>query len=66
MLTYEKPVCVFKKDCNGNWYSIPENKVDHFIQLVETIENSEFMSDEWFDANAELNEEFGSFVRVDL
>jgi hypothetical protein len=56
---------ILKKDCDGHWYSIPENQVDHFIQLVESIQNSEFMSDEWYNANDELSDQFGLCMKGD-
>ena len=57
---------VLKKDANGHWYSIPENEVNAFIQASEAIELSEFMSDEWYDANDELSNCFGCYMRGDL
>ena len=54
---------ILRKDCDGYVYSIPEKMVDHFTQLSEAIENSEFMSDEWYKANDELNEQYGSCMK---
>jgi hypothetical protein len=54
---------ILRRDCDGNVYSIPEKMVDHFTQLSEAIENSEFMSGEWYEANDELNEQYGSFMK---
>lgn len=65
MTTEIKERNILRKDCDGHRYSIPENKLSHFTQLVEAIENAEFMSDEWYDANDDLCEEFGSYMKGD-
>jgi hypothetical protein len=57
---------VLKKDNDGHWYSIPENMVDSFIQMVEAIQNAEFMSDEWYEATDELNDQFGSYMKDNM
>ena len=57
---------VFKKDADGHWYSLPTNMVDSFVQAVESVMNAEFMSDEWYNANDDLNDRFGSYMRGDL
>jgi len=54
---------ILRKDCNGFWYSIPEEMVDQFIQLSETVENSETISDEWHSAQDEFDNVFGSFLK---
>lgn len=54
---------ILKKDADGNWYSLPANEVDAFVQVVETEMLAEFMSDEWYDARHELGYRFGSYMR---
>jgi hypothetical protein len=57
----DRPKNILKKDWDGHWYSIPEKMLDHFIQLVETVENSEIFSNEWYDAIDDLENEFGEY-----
>jgi hypothetical protein len=57
---------ILKKDANGQWYSIPEIEVAGFIQMSEAIELAEFLSHAWYEANNELNERFGYYLRADL
>jgi len=56
---------ILRKDCDGHTYSIPESMLNQFTQLVEAVVNSEFMSDDWYDANDELDKEFGSYMKGD-
>lgn len=57
---------VLKKDADGHWYSIPANEADSFVQAVEAVMLAEFMSDDWYDANDDLNDRFGIYMRGDL
>lgn len=56
---------VLKKDCDGHWYSIPDDEVDNFIQAIEAIQNAEFMSEEWYSANDDLNDRFGCYMKAE-
>ena len=57
---------ILKKDNDGHWYSLPPKEVDAFVQAVEAVLNADFMSDEWYEANDDLNDRFGQYVRSDL
>lgn len=59
----EKSTNVFKKDADGHWYSIPATLVDAFTQAVEATMLAEFMSDEWYEANDQLHQDFGCYMR---
>ena len=56
---------ILKKDNDGYWYSIPENMVDSFIQLSESVQNAQFMSDAWYAADDEFSREFNSYRKGD-
>lgn len=57
---------VLKKDADGRWYSMPPNMEDSFVQATEAVMLAEFMSTEWYEANDDLNDRFGSYMRDDL
>ena len=54
---------ILKKDLDGHWYSIPEYLVNSFVQSVESIQNAEFMTDEWYEANDDFNNQFASYMK---
>lgn len=55
---------ILKKDCDGYWYSIPPSEEEMFVNLIEAIQNSEFMSEEWHLATDEFNHQFGGHMRA--
>ena len=57
------PQNVLVRDPSGHWYSIPSGLEQSFINLKETIINADFGSDEWYDANDELSDEFGEYIK---
>ena len=57
---------ILKKDSDGRWYSIPAAEEDSFIQAVEAIMLADFMSPEWYAADDDLTNRFGSYLREDL
>jgi len=54
---------ILKKDADGRWYSIPVGEEDAFVQAVEAIQNADFMSDEWSEANDDLNSRYGAYLK---
>lgn len=57
---------ILVKDLDGHWYSIPESLEDDFLTLREAIQLVDWGSDEWYDANDDLNDEFGQYMKGDL
>ena len=57
---------VLKKDADGNWYSLPANEVDSFVQAVEAVMLADFGSGEWYESQDDLNSRFGSYMLGDL
>jgi hypothetical protein len=60
-----KTVKIIKQDSEGNWYAIPAEQEDRFIDLVESVQNSEFLSSEWQQALDDVAAEFGEYIRVE-
>ena len=57
----EKNIIV--KDADGNIYSIPPRMETHFIAIKEASINASFGSNEWHEANDEMNEQFSEFLK---
>jgi len=52
---------VFRKDHNGVWYELPESLDIEFQSLRDAITESDFGSDQWFDAVQELDQVFSQY-----
>lgn len=56
---------ILKRDADGHWYSLPPALSESFGSAVEAILNAEFLSEEWYDANDSLNDQFGKYMKGD-
>ncbi len=58
-ITVEKNILV---QCEGGeWFSIPPSMKDEFTKIKERTINADVGSDEWGDANDELDQVFGTY-----
>jgi hypothetical protein len=55
----EKNILV--KDADGNWYAIPPKMEQEFIRIKEECISTDFGSNEWQNANDELNSVFSPY-----
>ena len=55
---------VWRKDCDGNLYAIPENMTDSFRILNEVMIESELGSNEWYDARVQFADSFDCYQRI--
>lgn len=54
---------LLKRDGDGNWYSLPPDLAEVFDQAVEDIQLAEFLSEEWHEANDNLLNQFGKYMK---
>jgi hypothetical protein len=57
---------ILVKDLDGHWYAIPESMEQYFIVLREDIQLAEWGSDEWYEANDDLNNSFSQYMKGDV
>lgn len=51
------------KDLDGNIYRIPKALDEKFKMLLSKIETTKMLSPAWYDANAELDNAFGEYMK---
>ena len=59
----EEATTVDVYDDDGHRYDIPKESVARFNELVEFANKQTERSDEWYDAHADIANEFGPFMR---
>lgn len=50
------------RDDDGHRYRVPIERAEEFDTLMQAIWNSKFGTDEWYDANDNLDATFGEFM----
>lgn len=53
---------MLKRDNDGHRYNVPMPLESRFDELLDAINDSKFGSDEWYDANDLLDDEFGKYM----
>ncbi len=53
-----------KFSCDGDCYSVPENRNSEFNRLDEEVQNTEVGSGEWFAAKSEFDLMFASCLKA--
>lgn len=54
---------MIKQDNDGHRYNLRKEQEARFDEIMDMICSAKFGSDEWYDANDLLNDEFGDRMR---
>jgi hypothetical protein len=57
---------VLVKDLDGHWYAIPASFEEDFVIMREAIQLAEWGTDSWYEANDQLSDTFGQYMKSDL